>query len=416
MSAFMRSALSRTGVHALSGLAVMVLLAGMGCSEITGPDPVDPVEVGIIPPAEQPDGANGPSQVVFSLNTMDMGQLRDIVMVDDGVSGPRWCGVGFWVDAGSEEACNGLRPSGPMGEVSIVDGELRIASGVERGAPFVWTGSPSRMNPFPAEGDFALDVRLTIEQVAGFGSGLWVLNWNPAATEASNSPLLTPVVRVWADAAGGIRAMLVGGSTVKVRDNPYSPHWYRLEYEDGAYTLFIDGEKVAGPVATDRRPNAAWLGNPTFADFGAGDWTDFRLAEFTVTAPAQEPQVIEVGVDVKPGGCPSPVQLKAKGVLPAAIVGVEGVLDVSQIDPATIRLEGVPPLRSSFEDVSTAGDCAAGGDGVEDLTLKFDNALVAEALADAEKNEERALLLTGNLYQEFGGTAITGQDVVIIKR
>lgn len=415
MNAFLRSATLRTGTHALTGLALLLLLAGMGCAELTGPDPVDPADYGI-EPVEDPDG---PYEVVFSLNTLDMEQLASIVEVDDGVSGPRWCGQGFWVDADTDP-CNGHRPDDAMGEVSLVDGQLRVAAGVTRGAPFLWTGGPSRQNPFPESGDFAIDVRMTMEQLAGHGTGIWVLDWQPAEVAGSNSPLVKPVLRLWGDNAGGVRAILFG-KAYNVRTSLTGAHWYHLSYEDGHYTLSVDGEVVAGPVAHDRRPNAAWLGNPIFADWGAGDWTDFLLAEFTVTAPAVEPEEITVSVDVKPGGCDSPLQLTGRGVVPAAILGQEG-LDVTQIDPATIRLEGVTPLRSSLEDVGTAGDCDAGPDGIEDLTIKFDNAELTKALEDAGavvavvNGQERVLTLKGYLRDGFDGTAITGQDVVIIQK
>jgi hypothetical protein len=80
---------------------------------------------------------------------------------------------------------------------------------------------------------------------------------------------------------------------------------------------------------------------------------------------------IPVDIDIKPGSCPNPLNLKSKGVLPVAILGSED-LDVSTIDVDTIRLEGVAPLRSRLEDVATpvvdgndpevqhTGDCRSG--------------------------------------------------------
>lgn len=407
MKAILRSAMMRTGTQALTGLALLVLLAAMGCAEITGPGPVGPTTDGATPLAT-PDGA---SQVVFSLNTLDEAQLASVVEVDDGVTGARWCLNAFWINT-ETEWCNGRRQTRPMGEVTLVDGELRLASGSERGAPFLWTGSPNRENPFPESGDFAVDIRMTYEDLASYGTGAWVLAWDPAAPEGTNSPMTSPVLRVWADGSNGVRATLLWVA-VDVPD-PLAPHWYRVTYEDGAYSLSIDGEQVAGPIANSRRPNATWFGNPTFiTSRRVMDWSDFRLAEFTVSVPAA--LEIEVGVDVKPDGCDASVKVKDKGVVPAAILGVDGELDVSEIDPATIRLEGVTPLRSSIEDVATPGACDVGGDGVDDLTIKFDNGKLAEALNGAADGEERTLELTGNLREEFGGTAIVGQDVVIVK-
>jgi len=133
-------------------------------------------------------------------------------------------------------------------------------------------------------------------------------------------------------------------------------------------------------------------------------------------------------VDIKPQSCPNLLNVKSKGVLPVAILGTED-FDVTTVDPVSIRLTGVAPLRSSFEDVSTAFypllgkesefDCTEEGpDGFLDLVLKFDTQEVVEAL-EAELGElaDGAVIilpLTGNLLEEYGGTLIIGEDVVII--
>src|SRR4030043_270545 len=68
-----------------------------------------------------------------------------------------------------------------------------------------------------------------------------------------------------------------------------------------------------------------------------------------------------VYVDIKPGSCPNPINLKSQGVVTVAILGVPYVdesnpgFDVATIDPASIRLVygtmEVAPIRSSTEDV-----------------------------------------------------------------
>lgn len=136
--------------------------------------------------------------------------------------------------------------------------------------------------------------------------------------------------------------------------------------------------------------------------------------------------VIEVPIDIKPQSCPNPLQTGKKGVVPVAILGTED-LDVAQIDPESVLLEGVAPLRSSLEDVATpfepfAGkedcllDCTtAGPDGLVDLTLKFDSQELVAALGAVANGECRVVTLTGNLKEEFGGTDITGEDVIRIQ-
>ena len=120
---------------------------------------------------------------------------------------------------------------------------------------------------------------------------------------------------------------------------------------------------------------------------------------------------VEVAVDIKPGSCPNPVNVKAKGVLPVAILGTAD-FDVTTIDPDSISLEGVAPIRWALEDVATTSD---GPDGYPDLTLKFDVQAIVAALGPVQDDEEVSLTLTGTLLEDFGSLPIVGTDYVIIK-
>ncbi len=149
---------------------------------------------------------------------------------------------------------------------------------------------------------------------------------------------------------------------------------------------------------------------------------------------------IQVSLDIKPGSCPNPLNAKnkpgkGKSVLPVAILGTED-FDVSDIDPETITLEGVSPVRWSYEDVATpvaeSDDICActeeEADGFDDLTLKFDRRAVIEAILSHERLQaggagphnnnsgptERtqvALLLTAELYDY---RQIEGSDCVTL--
>jgi hypothetical protein len=57
-----------------------------------------------------------------------------------------------------------------------------------------------------------------------------------------------------------------------------------------------------------------------------------------------EPLEIEVPLDIHPTSCPNPINFMSRGVVPAAILGTDN-FDVSQIDPSTVMLEGVSPIR-----------------------------------------------------------------------
>jgi hypothetical protein len=130
---------------------------------------------------------------------------------------------------------------------------------------------------------------------------------------------------------------------------------------------------------------------------------------------------IEVSLDIKPSSCPNPLNVKAKGVLPVAILGTDH-FDVTQIDPGSVLLEGVAPLRWSLEDVATpfepfigkedAYDCSEyGPDGYVDLTLKFKAQEIIAALGDVNDGDVLVLRLTG---EEYGGRPIVGEDVIVI--
>jgi len=137
-----------------------------------------------------------------------------------------------------------------------------------------------------------------------------------------------------------------------------------------------------------------------------------------------------VAVDIKPGSCPNPLNIKSQGVLPVAILGA-AEFDVATIDPASIRLvygeTEVAPIRSSIEDVGapfigdilSCDDCyISDPDGIMDLTLKFRTQDIVAALsADIEggtiiDGSCIVLELTGFLTDET--TPISGADVVSI--
>jgi len=114
--------------------------------------------------------------------------------------------------------------------------------------------------------------------------------------------------------------------------------------------------------------------------------------------------VVPVALDIRPGTCPNPFNLKLfdqveegqkpkKGeVIPIAILGTDA-LDVSDIDITTVRLEGVAPLvkGSKTADLSTAiqlEDCGCmgeGPDGFDDLALKFRAQDIAAAITPVFK-------------------------------
>jgi PKD repeat protein len=134
-----------------------------------------------------------------------------------------------------------------------------------------------------------------------------------------------------------------------------------------------------------------------------------------------------VAIDIKPQSCPNPLNTRDTGVLPVAILGGED-LDVTQIDPASVRLEhlgAVAPLRWALEDVATPYepyvgkgdryDCTeAGPDGYLDLVVMFDSQEVTAALGEIDDGDVIVLHVSGNLMEAYGGTPIVGEDVIWI--
>jgi hypothetical protein len=131
---------------------------------------------------------------------------------------------------------------------------------------------------------------------------------------------------------------------------------------------------------------------------------------------------VVVPVDVKPQSCPNPFNTASQGVVPISVVG-KADFDVSTIDPDSIRLNGVPPVRWEVRDGATpfvpysgkqscSADCTTyGADGVPDLELKFDVHQLVATLGHVEDRECRLLRLTGRL---LSGLEFVGEDLLLV--
>jgi len=136
-------------------------------------------------------------------------------------------------------------------------------------------------------------------------------------------------------------------------------------------------------------------------------------------APIPEP----IPLDIKPRRCPNRLNVRRHRPLHVAILGTAD-FDVTQIDRASIRLEGVPPVRSAVKDVATPFEpfvgkesrfaCTREGpDGFDDLNLNFRTTqdVVAALGHDVSHGDVLVLELTASLDD---GTPIVGEDVVVI--
>ena len=130
------------------------------------------------------------------------------------------------------------------------------------------------------------------------------------------------------------------------------------------------------------------------------------------------PEELLIAIDIKPGSCPNPLNVKDRGLLPVAILGSED-FDVFNIDPDSIRLERITPIHISYEDVSTPvsdseDDCACtteGPDGYLDMTLKLNTEEIIGALGQVNDGDLVLLTLTG---RDIYNVSLTGMDCVVI--
>jgi hypothetical protein len=132
---------------------------------------------------------------------------------------------------------------------------------------------------------------------------------------------------------------------------------------------------------------------------------------------------ILVPLDIKPDECPNNFVCSEKGLVSVAILGSDS-MDVSTIDPKSIRINGIAPQSSTIEySASTtsgkAVNCNTCGnelpDGVRDLVLKFDIQKVGKTLGNVKLNQCVKIKLTGKKITTTGFLPIAGVDFITIK-
>ena len=182
---------------------------------------------------------------------------------------------------------------------------------------------------------------------------------------------------------------------------------FQIGLDDRAYGLFLKG-------------------------FGEGEDGEIYACGSVALAPFGETGVVQrivqgtPGLDIRPGSCPNPLNRNSNGILPVALVGTAG-FDVAEVDLATVRLarvdgeggeaapnEGPPGPSSTTADVATpfGGDTCdchdLGGDGIDDLSLKFRTSDLVDALDlnNSPFGDLVELVVTGELLD---GTPFTSE-------
>jgi len=134
--------------------------------------------------------------------------------------------------------------------------------------------------------------------------------------------------------------------------------------------------------------------------FGYGATHTVAFNDIAVDGVLGEPPMapcLERPIDIKPGSYPNSINLKAKGLVPVAVLTTDS-FDATTVDPATVSFAGAVPVRWATEDVDQDGDF--------DLLFHFKT----QELADLDQNSIEAFL-TG---YTFGGEFIWGKDTVNI--
>ncbi|MBL7049486.1 MAG: hypothetical protein ISR96_08235 [Nitrospira sp.] len=182
----------------------------------------------------------------------------------------------------------------------------------------------------------------------------------------------------------GVAYVTVNGAKTELAstNNPDDPN----EVEFSVTLELKEGENAIETIAVDTSDNES---------------ADSRTVVYEKTSVAAL-------IDIKPGSCKNPLNIKSNGVLPVAILGSEN-LDVSLIDPSSIRLEGVEALRTSIEDVNGIDCSLESPDSYLDITLKFDTQEIVSAIGSVNDGDVITLSLSGYLLD---GTELTGEDTV----
>jgi hypothetical protein len=268
--------------------------------------------------------------------------------------------------------------------------------------------------------------------MASGGNGHWY-QLSPRPVDGLDDAIELAASTTWLGQSGYVVSILSEGEKDFLVDTFGSEDLFLIGYtdrdEEGTWS-WVSGEPSGYEFWASGEPNnfndedyavMNWQHEVQPEPQPPGAWND--LGGFSGFA-IFEYEALAASIDISPESCPNPLNVDGKGVLPVAILGTAD-FDVNEIDPASVRLEGIAPLRWSWEDVATpyepwigkegAYDCNEfGPDGYVDLTLKFDAQEILASLGPVSDNDVLVLQLTGKLKDEFGGTAFFGEDVVKI--
>jgi len=184
------------------------------------------------------------------------------------------------------------------GVVRVADSQISLSSDGS-GFPCVTTA----MNPFPTSGNFSVEFDLTYTCISDWGNGLWISD-GPRIKKTEEKPT-NVIFGVWADNDDfdkvSMRAELFGVIVYFSEIYGWEPsaptHFFRLDYSDGLYTVFVDSVEVAS-VSSQSRPDTIGFGHPPtyYIPFSPehvasviGGWGSFKIDYIKVSSNEQNP-------------------------------------------------------------------------------------------------------------------------------
>jgi hypothetical protein len=124
---------------------------------------------------------------------------------------------------------------------------------------------------------------------------------------------------------------------------------------------------------------------------------------------------VSAEIDFRPGSCLNPLNLNSNAVVRVAVLGTDD-LDVGQVDVASVRVEGLEPVRTMYRDRGAPGQCRGLPDGVLDLVVVMKADELLAALHDRDVPMLHGMRVSvevdGVLHD---GTPFAGRDDVFLK-
>ena len=178
---------------------------------------------------------------------------------------------------------------------------------------------------------------------------------------------------------------------------------------------------------------AIWMIGVAAMAAGAGTIADFSDIEVSTGNTFETGQWRDgtVKIDVKPGSCPNPINVKSGGVLNIAILGTSA-FPVDDLVPESVRVwrnvngdyigGNVEPLRHSYGDTATPFYPTPGedicchdsaGDGIVDLNVQFDKQALIDDLELKEIADDTTRYLRVTVLDDKGNE-LEGKNCVLI--